>query len=81
MPSVSEVQRGYLAEHFGKAWMKKHGYDNPGPLPHRVGDKDPVQQAKPMPKTRKKKRKHGKKGEDGKHHPKHHFTMHNTKHY
>lgn len=33
MPAVSQAQRGYLAAHFGKAWMRRHHFDNPGPLP------------------------------------------------
>ena len=39
MPARSEAQRKYLAVHFGKAWMKRHGFDNTGPLPKRVAKK------------------------------------------
>lgn len=39
MPAKSQAQRGYLAAHFGPAWMKKHHYDNPGKLPYKVGKK------------------------------------------
>lgn len=51
MPAKSQAQRGYLAVKFGPEWLKKHGFDNPGPLPKRVGKK---------PKA-KKKRKRKKK--------------------
>lgn len=33
MPAVSEAQRRYLYAHFGAAWVKYHGFDNPGKLP------------------------------------------------
>lgn len=33
MPAVSQAQRGYLASKFGVAWMRRHHFDNPGPLP------------------------------------------------
>lgn len=36
MPAKSQAQRGYLASHFGKKWLKEHHYDNPGKLPPRV---------------------------------------------
>jgi hypothetical protein len=37
MPAESEVQRGYLNWRFGHAWVKRHGFDNRGKLPARVG--------------------------------------------
>lgn len=37
MPARSQAQRAYLAAHFGVAWMRQHGFDNPGKLPKRVG--------------------------------------------
>lgn len=33
MPARSQAQRGYLAAHFGIDWMRKHHFDNKGPLP------------------------------------------------
>lgn len=36
MPAKSQAQRGYLASHFGAAWMRKHHFDNEGPLPEHV---------------------------------------------
>jgi hypothetical protein len=39
MPAKSQAQRGYLAAHFGVAWMKKHGFANKGKLPARVRPK------------------------------------------
>ena len=33
MPAVSEAQRRFLNAKFGHAWVVKHGFDNPGPLP------------------------------------------------
>jgi hypothetical protein len=37
MPAKSQAQRGYLASHFGVAWMRKHHFDQPGKLPKYVG--------------------------------------------
>lgn len=39
MPAKSQAQRGFLANKFGKAWMKKHHMDNKGKLPKHVGRK------------------------------------------
>ena len=39
MPAKSQAQRGYLAEHFGADWMKKHHFDNKGKLPENISDK------------------------------------------
>lgn len=39
MPAVSQAQRGYLAVHFGKDWMREHHFDNKGKLPKRVKGK------------------------------------------
>jgi hypothetical protein len=33
VPAVSQAQRGYLARKFGPAWMRRHHFDNKGPLP------------------------------------------------
>ena len=38
-PAVSQAQRGYLAEHFGPAWMAKHHFNNKGKLPAHVPKK------------------------------------------
>lgn len=37
MPARSEAQRRYLAARFGPTWMHKHGFDNPGKLPAKIG--------------------------------------------
>lgn len=39
MPAKSQAQRGYLAAHFGADWMRRHHFDNTGPLPKRVRSK------------------------------------------
>lgn len=39
MPAVSEAQRRMLNAHFGHAWVKRHHFDNKGPLPERVHPK------------------------------------------
>lgn len=39
MPAVSQAQRAYLNAKFGHAWVKKHGFDNPGKLPRHVKKK------------------------------------------
>lgn len=39
MPAKSQAQRGFLASTKGPAWMKKHGFDNKGKLPYKVGKK------------------------------------------
>lgn len=36
MPAKSQAQRAYLFATFGAAWVKKHHFDNPGPLPEHV---------------------------------------------
>ncbi len=36
MPAVSDAQRKLLYARFGAAWVKKHGFDNKGPLPEHV---------------------------------------------
>jgi hypothetical protein len=33
MPAVSQAQREALNAKFGHAWVKKHHFDNKGPLP------------------------------------------------
>ncbi len=57
MPAVSEAQRRKLNAKFGHAWVKRHGFDNKGPLPERVGE---------APKRKRKKRgpgRHDMKGQ------------------
>jgi hypothetical protein len=49
MPARSEAQRRYLYARFGKAWVKRHHFDNPGKLPDHV-----IRQA--IAARRKKKR-------------------------
>lgn len=39
MPAKSEAQRRYLNMKFGHAWVKEHGFDNPGKLSDRVSAK------------------------------------------
>ena len=39
MPAKSQAQRAYLAQKFGKNWMEKHHFDNPGKLPAHVKPK------------------------------------------
>jgi len=39
MPARSQAQREYLNWKFGHAWVKKHGFDNKGKLPAKVGKK------------------------------------------
>ncbi len=39
MPAVSQAQRAYLNATKGHAWVKRHHYDNKGPLPAHVGSK------------------------------------------
>ena len=41
MPAESEAQRRYLYAHFGAAWVKKHHFDNRGPLPAHVQKPEP----------------------------------------
>jgi len=36
MPAVSQAQRAYLNMKFGHAWVKRHHFDNKGPLPEHV---------------------------------------------
>jgi hypothetical protein len=55
-PAKSQAQRGYLAHKFGPAWMKKHGYDNPGKLPYKVGKKSSKPKTKARQKAKAKKR-------------------------
>lgn len=52
MPARSQAQRAYLYSRFGAAWVKAHGFDNPGKLPARVGKK---RKAKPAKRRRKKR--------------------------
>jgi hypothetical protein len=55
MPAKSQAQRGYLAEHFGPDWMKKHHFDNPGKLPTHVSD-NPKQGHKVAPHSNPRKK-------------------------
>jgi hypothetical protein len=48
MPAVSQAQRGYLAHKFGPGWMRRHHFDNKGPLPARKGEKNST----PKPKRK-----------------------------
>jgi hypothetical protein len=52
LPSVSEAQRRYLHARFGHAWVKRHHFDNPGPLPKKSGHPDPRDLARAMVKRR-----------------------------
>lgn len=36
MPAESQAQRAFLFATFGPAWVKRHHFDNPGPLPEHV---------------------------------------------
>lgn len=36
MPAKSQSQRGFIYAHFGKAWAKRHHFNNKGKLPKRV---------------------------------------------
>jgi hypothetical protein len=38
MPAVSEAQRRLLNAKFGHAWVRRHHFDNKGPLPYHVGE-------------------------------------------
>lgn len=65
MPAKSEAQRRALNAKFGHAWVKRHHFDNKGPLPERVSKK----------KAKGKMKKHhhtGKlhRGHQAMHHPK-----------
>lgn len=48
LPARSEAQRRYLNAKFGHAWVKRHDFDNAGPLPARVGKKK--RRARPLDK-------------------------------
>lgn len=39
MPAKSQAQRRWAFGKMGVKWAKRHHYDNPGPLPARVGKK------------------------------------------
>lgn len=41
MPALSEAQRRYLYAKFGKAWVKRHHFDNKGPLPEKAKRRPP----------------------------------------
>ena len=51
MPAKSQAQRAYLYQQFGKQWVQKHHFDNPGKLPEHV---KPVAKAQPKPKAKGK---------------------------
>ena len=64
MPAKSEAQRRYLFSHFGPAWVKKHGFDNSGPLPARIGKggvASMLKRAKTHPKKHVRKPHHAAK--------------------
>ncbi len=54
MPARSEAQRKMLNARFGHAWVKKHHFDNKGPLPARVGKKKGKPAMKKKAKVKKK---------------------------
>lgn len=62
-PARSEAQRKLLNARFGHAWVKRHHYDNEGPLPAKVGKKKSKpakakkKKEKPVPKKAKAKAK------------------------
>ena len=39
MPAKSEAQRRLLGAKFGGKWLKRHHFDNKGPLPERIHKK------------------------------------------
>jgi hypothetical protein len=39
MPAKSQAQRGFIYATFGKAWAKRHHFNNKGKLPKRVKKK------------------------------------------
>lgn len=60
MPAKSEAQRRLLNARFGHEWVRRHGFDNRGKLPARVGRKG---RKKKMPTVGKKKFPYTAKGE------------------
>ena len=49
MPAKSEAQRAYLFAHFGAAWVRRHHFDTPGPLPeHALGRQGSPGVSKPV---------------------------------
>ena len=53
MPAKSEAQRRKLYATKGAAWVKRHGFDNPGPLPARVAKKKKPVKRRKKAKARK----------------------------
>lgn len=49
MPAKSQAQRSYLYATKGAAWVRRHHYDNKGPLPVHVAKK----QGKSKPKGKR----------------------------
>jgi len=45
MPAVSQAQRELLNAKFGHAWVKRHHFDNKGPLPERIASRIPKAKA------------------------------------
>jgi hypothetical protein len=45
MPAQSQQQRRFLYATKGPAWVKKHHFDNPGPLPKFKNKKDRLRDA------------------------------------
>jgi len=60
MPAKSEAQRRLLNAKFGHQWVKRHGFDNRGKLPARVGAKKG--RKKKMPTVGKKHFAYSAKG-------------------
>lgn len=57
MPAMSEAQRRALNAKFGHDWVKRHHFDNSGPLPERAGKKGSLHEKMQRgPKKRKRKR-------------------------
>jgi hypothetical protein len=50
MPAVSQAQRAYIYQKFGKAWAERHHFDNPGKLPEKVSRGTKPETPKPKPK-------------------------------
>jgi hypothetical protein len=60
MPAVSEAQRRALNAKFGHAWVKRHHFDNAGPLPARKGSlAGKLEKAGAAPQRRRKRHKRG----------------------
>jgi len=56
MPAVSQAQRAYIYQKFGKAWAQKHHFDNPGKLPEHASESEKTK-AEMMKRLADKKKK------------------------